>query len=84
MTFFYLLSVDMSKPFQLVKTVVTKRKYEKLSKKHNTNVSLDYLPLNTIVIGSGTIGTTRPIPPNQRSCLGCIWWKDMSNPKRLR
>ena len=28
--------------------------------------------------------TTRPIPPNQRSCLGCIWWKDMSNPKRLR
>ena len=31
-----------------------------------------------------TIGTTRPIPPNQRSCLGCIWWKDMSNPKRLR
>ena len=31
-----------------------------------------------------TIGTSRPIPPNQRSCLGCIWWKDMSNPKRLR
>ena len=30
------------------------------------------------------IGTTRPIPPNQRSCLGCIRWKDMSNPKRLR
>jgi len=31
-----------------------------------------------------SIGITRPIPPNQRSCLGCIWWKDMSNPKRLR
>ena len=31
-----------------------------------------------------SIGPTRPIPPNQRSCLGCIWWKDMSNPKRLR
>jgi len=30
------------------------------------------------------IGTTRPIPPNRRSCLGCIWWKDMSNPKLLR
>ena len=30
------------------------------------------------------IGTTRPIPPNRRSCLGCIWWKDMSNTKRLR
>ena len=28
-----------------------------------------------------TIGTTRPIPPNRRSCLGCIWWKYMSNPK---
>jgi len=35
---------------------------------------------NTMV----TIGTTRPIPPNRRSCLGCIWWKEMSNPKRLR
>jgi len=34
--------------------------------------------------GSGPIGTTRPIPPNRRSCLGCIRWKDMSNPKRLR
>ena len=31
-----------------------------------------------------SIGTTRPIPPNRRSCLGCIWWKDMSNPERLR
>jgi len=31
-----------------------------------------------------SIGTTRSIPPNRRSCLGCIWWKDMSNPKRLR
>ena len=30
------------------------------------------------------IGTTRPIPPNQRLCLGCIRRKDMSNPKRLR
>jgi len=30
------------------------------------------------------IGTTRPIPPNRRSCLGCIRWKDMSNPKHLR
>jgi len=30
------------------------------------------------------IRTTRPIPPNRRSCLGCIRWKDMSNPKRLR
>ena len=27
------------------------------------------------------IGTTWPIPPNRRSCLGCIRWKDMSNPK---
>ena len=33
---------------------------------------------------SGAIGTTRSIPPYRRSCLGCIWWKDMSNPKRLR
>jgi len=31
-----------------------------------------------------TIGTTRPIPPNRRSFLGCIRWKDMSNPKHLR
>jgi len=31
-----------------------------------------------------TIGTTRPIPPNRRSCLGCMRWKYMSNPKRLR
>jgi len=31
-----------------------------------------------------SIGTTRPIPPNRRLCLGCIWWKHMSNPKRLR
>jgi len=30
------------------------------------------------------IGTTRPMPPNRRSRLGCIRWKDMSNPKRLR
>jgi len=29
------------------------------------------------------IGTTRLIPPNRRSCLRCIRWKDMSNPKRL-
>ena len=34
--------------------------------------------------GSRSIGTTRPIPPNRRSCLGCIRWKDMSNPIRLR
>ena len=33
---------------------------------------------------NNAIGTTRQIPPNRRSCLGCIWWKDMSNPKRLR
>jgi len=31
-----------------------------------------------------SIGTTWPIPPNRRSILGCIRWKDMSNPKRLR
>jgi len=31
-----------------------------------------------------SIGTTRPIPPNRRSCLGWIRWKDMSNPNRLR
>ena len=37
-----------------------------------------------IWISRCTIGTTRPIPPNRRSCLGCIWWNDMSNPKRLR
>jgi len=33
---------------------------------------------------SFAIGTTRPIPPYRRLCLGCIRWKDMSNPKRLR
>jgi len=34
--------------------------------------------------GLAPIGTTRPIPPYRRSCFGCIRWKDMSNPKRLR
>jgi len=29
------------------------------------------------------IGTTRPIPPNRRSCLGCIRWKDMSRSHML-
>ena len=31
-----------------------------------------------------SMGTTRPIPRNWRSCRGCIRWKDMSNPIRLR
>jgi len=43
------------------------------------------LPLSEICLPTEfPIGTTRPIPPNRRSCLGCIRWKDMSNPKRLR
>ena len=36
------------------------------------------------ILTGQAIGSTRPIPPNRRTCLGCIWWKDMSNPKRLR
>ena len=43
-----------------------------------------FLSVNSKTQGAVSIGTTRPIPPNRRSCLGCIWWKDMSNPKRLR
>ena len=48
------------------------------------NVGRRFVNFYIEITESFPIGTTRPIPPNRRSCLGCIWWKDMSNPKRLR